>query len=139
MQAAIKQSQTEIIRVKVAVRERDGYCCTLCGMTNDESISQFGKQLDVHRNIPGSYYTIGGCITVCRTCHGPLPRSPKGTGPSRGLCPREVFQLSWELRDALDAYRFSLQVPLSKSEIIRIALEEYLAARGEWPPPDPKN
>ncbi len=66
------------IEIKAIVRYRDGFRCTECGMTNDEHIQVHGRSLDVHRLIPGSPYTIEGCVTLCRPCHRTKPRSPKG-------------------------------------------------------------
>jgi hypothetical protein len=64
--------------VKDAVRARDGYKCRDCGMTNDDHVEQTGKQLEVHRLIPGSYYNKGWCVTLCRECHGKKPRKLEG-------------------------------------------------------------
>lgn len=71
-------------RIKAAVRTRDGMCCTKCGMTNDAHLKRTGKQLEVHRVRPGSAYSTepGACVTLCRSCHGPEPRSPRGTYPN---------------------------------------------------------
>lgn len=57
--------------VKAMVRKRDGYRCTVCGMTNDEHRRQHaGKALHVHRRAQGEPYTVDGCVTVCYACHG---------------------------------------------------------------------
>jgi hypothetical protein len=61
--------------VKALVRQRDEYKCVRCGMTNDEHQEKNGKSLDVHRVIPGSYYDVQGCVTLCRACHGKMPKS----------------------------------------------------------------
>jgi hypothetical protein len=61
-------------QIKAAVRERDGHRCVHCGMTAEEHRQLFGANLQVHRKVPGSAYTLEGCETVCQRCHGPLPR-----------------------------------------------------------------
>lgn len=61
--------------IKAAVRTRDGFRCVDCGMTNDESIALTEIQLDVHRLVPGSDYSVDGCVTLCRSCHGKKPRA----------------------------------------------------------------
>lgn len=51
------------LELKDAVRARDGHKCVDCGATAGL------RQLDVHRLVPGSLYTIDGTVTVCRSCH----------------------------------------------------------------------
>ncbi len=60
--------------MKSAVRERDGHACTKCNMTEAEHRELFGTDLHVHRLLPGSVYTLDGCVTLCMPCHGPEPR-----------------------------------------------------------------
>jgi hypothetical protein len=67
--------------VKERVRQRDGYACAECGMTNAAHLERWGKSLEVHRIQPGSEYTDEGCVTLCKTCHGPKPRRPWGSVP----------------------------------------------------------
>jgi hypothetical protein len=50
-------------------------------MTATEHIALFQRKLHVHRKVPGSPYSVEGCITVCIPCHGPLPRSRRGSRP----------------------------------------------------------
>jgi 5-methylcytosine-specific restriction endonuclease McrA len=58
--------------IKAAVRERDDNRCVDCGARR-----QPGKpQLDVHRIIPGSEYSVDGCVTLCRGCHKHKPKLP---------------------------------------------------------------
>jgi hypothetical protein len=59
--------------VKEAVRKRDGYRCTRCGMTNDEHKAVTGRALEVHRLTPASAYTLEGCTTLCQRCHDTTP------------------------------------------------------------------
>ncbi len=48
--------------------------------------------------------------------------------------PREVFHMSQELHDAFISYCESARPTLQKSPVLRVALEDYLAAKGFWPP-----
>lgn len=57
------------IDIKAAVRKRDGFRCVDCGISQSRYKKSRGGQLDVHRLDPGSVYYMGGCITLCRTCH----------------------------------------------------------------------
>lgn len=74
----------DVLQIKHAVRERDGFTCAQCGLSNDEHVAQTRKQLEVHRIIPGSVYTVEGCVTLCRTCH--VPQLTVGLG--RDTLPR---------------------------------------------------
>jgi len=77
-QQTTSQRPTEMMAIKSAVRERDGFRCTKCKMTNNEHLSLYGRQLDVHRNVPGSLYSVEGCSTICKRCHGKQPQKKKG-------------------------------------------------------------
>lgn len=77
-------SDTEI---KAAIRLRDGHRCCECGVTDAEHRATTGRGVEVHRNVPGSCYSLlpGACTTLCRACHGPKPRSPYGSSPWRNI------------------------------------------------------
>jgi hypothetical protein len=62
------------VDVKASVRERDGFKCQDCGMTNEQHNERYGKQLDVHRLIPGCAYSVALCVTLCRACHSTKPK-----------------------------------------------------------------
>jgi hypothetical protein len=64
------QTFTERERVKRAVRQRDGYRCTRCGMTDAQHRMRYGRGLHVHRNSPGEAYDVALCLTLCWECHG---------------------------------------------------------------------
>lgn len=73
---AAKQRPGEILRIKSAVRSRDGNSCVSCGMGGIEHRQRFRRALDVHRINPGSRYAIETCVTLCRPCHSAEPKSP---------------------------------------------------------------
>lgn len=58
-------------------RERDGYKCQRCGMTNGESLKKYKRQLSVHHIIPYVFFkedneeqhNLDNLITVCHSCH----------------------------------------------------------------------
>lgn len=83
--------------VKETVRERDGYVCVECGMTNEQHIAAYGSSLQVHRKIPGGEYTLDGCETLCIPCHGPKPRKYYGV---RG-CNYKIVRLPEEWMDVV--------------------------------------
>jgi hypothetical protein len=123
------QCQGEILRVKAAVRERDDYACTRCGMGHEEHIAIYGKTFDVHRLTPGSFYTLEGCVTICRACHGPEPKRKKGE-PDLANGPRFRIVLDPETAAALDAFMRSLTVPVPVHRVTAKALREFLVSRG---------
>jgi hypothetical protein len=98
-----RQSPSEISRVKAAVRKRDG-CCVKCGMTNDQHLRTFGRQLDVHRTEPGSRYEMATAVAVCRPCHGPEPKRARGSPDEANGC-RIALTIPARLAEALDLYR----------------------------------
>ena len=64
--------------VKCAIRKRDGYRCTECGMSNDEHLKLYFRHLEVHsdRGEKCSEWEFGGlkvsnieCSTLCVFCH----------------------------------------------------------------------
>lgn len=59
-------------------------------------------------------------------------RAPKGSG--RSGIPRTIY-LQPELQDALDRYIASLRPSPSYTGVAAAALEDFLRARGFWPPP----
>jgi hypothetical protein len=64
---------TELKRVKESVRERDGYRCRDCGMTEASCLEQANRVLDVHRIIPGGAYCLENCVALCCWCHRKKP------------------------------------------------------------------
>jgi hypothetical protein len=97
-------------QVKAAVRARDGNKCADCGFTNDENLFLYGKALDVHRLVPGSPYTVDGCVAVCHRCHGRRHRKPKSNKV------RLVIAVGETIRDAL-----RLEAAMSGSDISPVA------------------
>lgn len=111
-----------VSELKNAVRKRDGYRCTRCRMTNNKHLTTYGKCLDVHRLTPGGPYTIDGCITICRSCHGPLPKSKRSVSRIVHL------KLSQDVYDALlKACRQDRRSPPNGAKIL---IELQLAAYG---------
>ncbi len=60
--------------IKSTVKERDGYRCQDCGISEEQHIrDRQNRGLEVHRVIPGSPYSVAGCITLCLACHDKRP------------------------------------------------------------------
>jgi len=59
----------EILAIKAAVRERHGFKCADCEMSQERHLKKFKKALDVHRIDPQAEYTLEGCVALCQKCH----------------------------------------------------------------------
>ncbi len=120
------------VQVKTAVRERDGNRCTKCGMTVAEHKERYGKTVEVHRVVPGSAYAVDGCVTLCRHCHGPEPRRPRG----QRFKDEGVIQvlLPLDIDAALKNYLKSIHVPPTMTAVTIAALREFLKREGFYPP-----
>lgn len=90
------------LETKEYVRRRDGYACRDCGMTREQHQEKYGKDLDVHRLIPGVNYYHAWCVTLCRACHG---KKPKNAGDA--LWCRDLRWVYFNLYDADDARLYS--------------------------------
>lgn len=119
------------LEIKAVVRRRDGMRCTDCGISNKEHIALTSRQLDVHRLVPGSPYSINGCVTLCRSCHGSKPKSPKGSNPNSTMNVR----VSENLHSALCSLANSER--RTKTRMAYLLLEDALRQRGLWPPSEP--
>lgn len=69
----------------------------------------------------------------------PDPESKRTKGVDRHKNPRESFHAGAELFGAMYRYIAEYGPPkTNKTEVLKAALEEFLAKRGYWPPP-PEN
>ncbi len=119
------------IEIKALVRHRDGYRCVECGISAAEHVLNRGRNLDVHRVIPGSKYTVDGCVTLCKECHNTKPKSPRGTRPDGSRTVTISGPLLVQLKKLAKKNRRTVTAQLC------IALEEFLTQKGFWPPPPP--
>lgn len=123
---AVLQRGRKTTWIKFLVRERDGNRCVDCGMAPEEP---HGDNLQVHRLVPGSRYTLEGCVTLCSKCHSrrhweirPRPTSQPGSRRnSLGVtvavtgCNPELKQLAGEEADRLG-------IPLSELVLRTLAV-----------------
>lgn len=68
----------------------------------------------------------------------PSPDSKRTAGVDRHTKPRKAFHADQELFDALERFINASRPAPTESECLRIALEEFLAKRGHWPPAQAK-
>lgn len=125
--ARAKPPRLAVAEVKALVRFRDGYCCVECGMSAREHVQKHGKTLEVHRLIPGSRYTVRGCVALCGNCHFGKPRSPRQIGACRGL-----VRLRAGIAEALQALADENETTLT--EEANLAIREKLERADRWPP-----
>jgi predicted amidophosphoribosyltransferase len=118
--------------VKALVRHRDGYRCQECGMTARQHVRRYRRTLDVHRIVPGSPYTVDGCMTICRRCHGDKPKAAPGVTSDR---PYYAMSLRGPVAEAVRRYAVENDLPIST--VMKRALKEFLTSEGLWPPPRP--
>jgi hypothetical protein len=125
------------VEVKALARHRDGYRCTSCGMSAVEHVRRYGKNLDVHRIVPGSKYSLSGCVTLCRKCHGPQPRRERGhrINSGDGEPVKLLMKLSRHVADWLGAYVEATRPRPTKRAVVEDALENYFRQKG-FPHPD---
>lgn len=115
--------------IKKAVRERDGYKCQECGMTQEEHKKKHKSGLEVHRITPGSEYSVepGVCETLCKICHSRKPRSTFDRIPARW--PHKVqFGLSLDCMERFK--RVSKKLCMKPGSYIRMALVAYMDGEG---------
>jgi hypothetical protein len=77
--------------------------CTQCRMTNDEHLLLHGKSLEVHRIQPGSLYSVEGCVTLCKPCHGRQPKRAAGVPDLEGSRVSKPIAVDPDLYDRLKA------------------------------------
>ncbi len=62
------RNPNSVKNIKEAVRQRDDKC-SRCGITRDRHFARWRRDIEVHRIVPGSPYTVDGCKTFCARCH----------------------------------------------------------------------
>jgi hypothetical protein len=112
------EEDTEL-QIKQAVRDRDGNRCRDCGMTGEESRKKYGKELDVHRLLPGSYYLERSCVTLCRACHAKKPKKRADV-----FWGDDLLWLGFSFYDAREAKFISMLV--AESVLRNTAVDEVL-------------
>ncbi len=123
------------LEIKALVRHRDGYRCAECGMTAAKHIKRYGRNLDVHRLVPGSVYTVSGCVALCRKCHKKKPKSPKGANPGRGWVNNYLSMLRSHKKALYNALKECARLDRrSIRASFVIVIEQGLTRKGLWPP-----
>lgn len=92
---------------KKLVREKYGNRCGRCSRTDEENIRLTGRNLHVHRLVPGSRYTVNGCILLCADCHDAAHGKKKARRfapikKPRGTTPVINFRLGASVMSELD-------------------------------------
>lgn len=121
-----KPGRMSTATVKHLVRERDSNRCTKCGAWDLVHVAQYGRRLEVHRLVPGSVYTVEGCVLLCKPCHSGEPKREKGTpdhaSEDGGGC---FVRLPRCYKDALK--RLKAKTRRETTVDIQIAVNDYLS------------
>lgn len=128
------------LKIKNAVRERDEQKCVDCGMTRTEHLDKYKRDIQVHRNVPGSEYSVDGCVTVCVKCHGRRHRLPKNVDkprpPSRDKTNYLAVPKEWyELLEEYAKERSDADTTHSVAWAGRVAIRKFLVEIGKFPKP----
>jgi 5-methylcytosine-specific restriction endonuclease McrA len=115
--------------IRDAIRERDGFRCTQCGLSQEEHIVRHGRKLDIHRKTPGTYAIEDRCVSLCIPCHSRIPNRKKMGHRTVSL------PVAFEAPLKELARRLGVAVPY----VIRDAIRERLQTHDcwPWPPPPP--
>lgn len=73
-----------------------------------------------------------------KSARGGSKKAPKPDGdakPNRAGKPINVW-IPEELFEAFEAYRNSHKFPPKKTDVVELAIQEYLKSQGYWPPKD---
>ena len=65
-------SSDDWLKLAEQIRERDSYKCTRCGKTNEQSLTNYGRSLDVHHIIPfilSRDNSPNNLRALCLSCH----------------------------------------------------------------------
>lgn len=133
-----KQNERDILKIKQAVREKDGHKCVRCEMTADEHRELYGRNLDVHRNVPGSWYTVEGCVTLCRPCHSGEPKRAPGERFKTEPWAAHSMRMDPELRDLMPEFivkfRQANDIKPSITDVVEMGLRLLYRKWGLLPP-----
>lgn len=105
-------------------------------MTNEQHQAKYGRQLDVHRLAPGSVYSVAGCVTLCKPCHGPEPKLPPGTNRSQ-LNVRMDDEMKELFAALLPKAADATGLNVSQSDVVRLAPRALAEKYGVRPPEKP--
>ena len=122
-----------VASVKRQIRQHFDNRCTQCGMTNAEHLEKTGRSLDIDRVMPGSEYTLPGCVLLCKWCHryrhGAKSVTVRGTGrrvrgqtrPVSFCLPRETVN---DLKAIAHHLHHSLGLPATLTTALAFAIRQ---------------
>jgi hypothetical protein len=116
-----------LAEIKACVRYRDGFRCRLCGISAKEHCRQTGKNLQVHRILPGSAYCVDGCLTLCQDCHGPQPKNMLALALALGRSCDDLLALAESMRQRAGVVTFWFCIEMNpafahRPQILRLTL-----------------
>jgi hypothetical protein len=123
------------LALKEKVRERCGWKCHVCNLSQEDQKARGGRALSVHRLVSDSEYEMDGCVALCNACHC---RAHAAAKQKRGVIPPASFAIVHPRLSTSDYVRLracSVRLGLTLDETAVVILQAGLVELEKRYPP----